>query len=62
MFQNLVSNFKREKYEKEAMRNWNRFYNRNKDNFFKDRNWSVKEMQELCGDDLNLEVGIFYII
>ncbi|PAV69819.1 hypothetical protein WR25_26063 [Diploscapter pachys] len=59
--QNLVSNFKREKYEKEAMRNWNRFYNRNKDNFFKDRNWSVKEMQELCGDDLNLEENIVFL-
>lgn len=31
----LVSDFKKKKFEKEARKNWDKFYNRNRDNFFK---------------------------
>ncbi|CAJ0598819.1 unnamed protein product [Cylicocyclus nassatus] len=46
--QDLVSQFKQNKLEAEAQKNWDRFYNRNRDNFFKDRNWSAHDLQELC--------------
>jgi len=45
-----VSEFRREKLEKEADRNWDKFYNRHSVNFFKDRHWTKEEFQELCPD------------
>uniref|UniRef100_A0A1I8BS88 tRNA N(3)-methylcytidine methyltransferase n=1 Tax=Meloidogyne hapla TaxID=6305 RepID=A0A1I8BS88_MELHA len=38
------------KLEKDAQKNWDRFYKRNSSNFFKDRNWTKKEIELLCGD------------
>ncbi|XP_062980498.1 tRNA N(3)-methylcytidine methyltransferase METTL6 [Elgaria multicarinata webbii] len=43
----LVSNFKQEKLEKEAQKNWDLFYKRNSTNFFKDRHWTTREFEEL---------------
>ena len=38
-----VSDFKREKLERESGRNWDLFYKRNTDHFFKDRHWLTRE-------------------
>merc|ERR1712154_18725 len=35
---------------KEAAKNWDIFYKRNKANFFKDRHYLTKEFSEVCGD------------
>ncbi|XP_008568941.1 PREDICTED: methyltransferase-like protein 6 isoform X2 [Galeopterus variegatus] len=45
--QALVSDFKQQKLEKEAQKNWDLFYKRNSTNFFKDRHWTVREFEEL---------------
>ncbi|EFJ09092.1 hypothetical protein SELMODRAFT_447844 [Selaginella moellendorffii] len=39
----LVSAFWRDKYEREAMRYWDKFYKRNENRFFKDRHYLDKE-------------------
>eukprot|EP00741_Cyanophora_paradoxa_P007536 tig00001154_g7289.t1 len=39
----------RERYEREARKNWDIFYMHNKTNFFKDRNWLGREFPELSG-------------
>jgi len=43
----LVSEFKANKLELEAKKNWDLFYKRNEVNFFKDRHWTTREFQEL---------------
>lgn len=43
----LISEFKRNKLEKEAQKNWDLFYKRNSTNFFKDRHWTTREFKEL---------------
>ena len=43
----LLSDFKREKLEKEAKKNWDLFYKRNTTHFFKDRHWITREFPEL---------------
>ncbi|XP_036054670.1 tRNA N(3)-methylcytidine methyltransferase METTL6 isoform X3 [Onychomys torridus] len=45
--QALVPDFKQQKLEKEAQRNWDLFYKRNSTNFFKDRHWTTREFEEL---------------
>lgn len=47
----LVSEFKRAKLENEAQKNWDLFYKRNATHFFKDRHWSVREFEELLGNE-----------
>lgn len=47
----LVSTFQREKLEREAKKNWDLFYKRNKDHFFKDRHWTQREFKELLTDE-----------
>ncbi|XP_071811838.1 tRNA N(3)-cytidine methyltransferase METTL6-like [Apostichopus japonicus] len=42
-----VSEFKQNKLEKEAKKNWDLFYKRNSTNFFKDRHWISREFAEL---------------
>lgn len=42
-----ISEFKREKLEKEARKNWDLFYKRNSNHFFKDRHWLSREFPEL---------------
>ncbi|KAM6449289.1 tRNA N(3)-cytidine methyltransferase METTL6 isoform 2-T4 [Liasis olivaceus] len=46
-YQVLVSDFKQQKLEKEAQKNWDLFYKRNSTNFFKDRHWTTREFEEL---------------
>ncbi|KAJ2006717.1 hypothetical protein GGI04_000135 [Coemansia thaxteri] len=43
----LVPDFWQTKYKSEASRNWDKFYNRNTTNFFKDRHWTDQEFEEL---------------
>nr|XP_034985421.1 tRNA N(3)-methylcytidine methyltransferase METTL6 isoform X1 [Zootoca vivipara]XP_034985422.1 tRNA N(3)-methylcytidine methyltransferase METTL6 isoform X1 [Zootoca vivipara] len=43
----FVSDFKQQKLEKEAQKNWDLFYKRNSTNFFKDRHWTTREFEEL---------------
>jgi len=50
----MVSEFKAEKLEKEAKKNWDIFYKRNETKFFKDRHWTTREFEELVAND---EVG-----
>nr|XP_014714952.1 tRNA N(3)-methylcytidine methyltransferase METTL6 isoform X2 [Equus asinus] len=45
--QALVSDYKQQKLEKEAQKNWDLFYKRNSTNFFKDRHWTTREFEEL---------------
>jgi len=45
----IVSEFKQEKLEKEALKNWDLFYKRNTTKFFKDRHWTTREFTELSG-------------
>jgi methyltransferase-like protein 6 len=45
----LVSEFKRNKLEKEAERHWDLFYKRNTTKFFKDRHWTKREFEDLVG-------------
>ena len=47
----MVTEFKANKLELEAQRNWDLFYKRNEVNFFKDRHWTTREFQELLGDE-----------
>ncbi|KAL6727773.1 hypothetical protein Aduo_009621 [Ancylostoma duodenale] len=58
--QDLVNEFKQNKLEAEAQKNWDRFYNRNRDNFFKDRNWSGQDLQDLCRD-MDLTVPLTFL-
>ena len=60
--QKLVTEFWREKLEKEAGKNWDTFYKHNQANFFKDRHYILKEFSELqeaakYGECLLLDVG-----
>ena len=43
----LVPEFKKNKLEQEAKKNWDLFYRRNKANFFKDRYWTFREVNNL---------------
>jgi len=50
----LVSEFKQNKLETEAKKNWDLFYKRNTTKFFKDRHWTTREFEDLVtnnGDD-----------
>ncbi|KAJ1644643.1 hypothetical protein J3B02_004564 [Coemansia erecta] len=43
----VVPEFWQKKYRNEASKNWDKFYNRNTTNFFKDRHWTDREFEEL---------------
>ena len=49
----LVTEFKANKLEQDAQKNWDLFYKRNETNFFKDRHWTTREFQEILGDDIS---------
>ena len=52
-----MSSFWLNKYTSETTRNWDLFYKRNENRFFKDRHWVAREFPELEGDGALLEVG-----
>jgi len=56
----LVSDFKRNKLEAEAKRNWDLFYKRNQTNFFKDRHWITREFPELLQQDTEVNTTHTY--
>jgi len=56
-----MNEFKRKKLQNESQKNWDRFYKRNSNNFFKDRNWTKRDLQLLC-DEINLNVSNFEFI
>ena len=43
----IISNFEATRLEKDARKNWDKFYMRNTTNFFKDRHWTEREFKEL---------------
>lgn len=43
----VIGDFKRNKLEIEAKKNWDLFYKRNSTHFFKDRHWITREFPEL---------------
>ena len=53
----VLSDFKRNKLEKDAKKNWDLFYKRNTTLFFKDRHWITREFPELLQaiSDLGVE-------
>lgn len=59
----LVPEFKKNKLEKDAAKNWDLFYKRNTTKFYKDRHWTRREFEELANLEENnakktiLEVG-----
>ncbi|CAI4224689.1 unnamed protein product [Auanema sp. JU1783] len=58
--QTFVSDFKKNKLENEAQKNWDKFYNRNTDKFFKDRNWSPEDVKLLC-KDMDFQADLTYL-
>ncbi|CAI9733977.1 Hypothetical predicted protein [Octopus vulgaris] len=59
--QKLVSEFKQNKFERDACKNWDLFYKRNTTKFFKDRHWTTREFKDLLNESDShktaLEVG-----
>ena len=54
----IVPEFKANKLELEAQKNWDLFYKRNETNFFKDRHWTTREFEELLGEvDSDIKAG-----
>lgn len=43
----VLSDFRRNKLEKDSKKNWDLFYKRNSTHFFKDRHWIPREFPEL---------------
>uniref|UniRef100_A0A8R1DIS3 tRNA N(3)-methylcytidine methyltransferase n=1 Tax=Caenorhabditis japonica TaxID=281687 RepID=A0A8R1DIS3_CAEJA len=58
--QTIVTDFKRNKLEIEARKNWDKFYHRNRENFFKDRHWSAEDLKIIC-PDIDFEQEIKYL-
>lgn len=57
----LVSEFKRNKYENEAQKNWDVFYKRNTTKFFKDRHWTRREFGELINSSDEESLVLFEV-
>lgn len=57
----MVTEFVAGKLETDSRKNWDLFYKRNQTNFFKDRNWTTREFEELLESSTThrrmLEVG-----
>lgn len=43
----IISDFRANRLELDCRRNWDLFYKRNETNFYKDRNWTTREFEEL---------------
>uniref|UniRef100_A0AC34QWF3 tRNA N(3)-methylcytidine methyltransferase n=1 Tax=Panagrolaimus sp. JU765 TaxID=591449 RepID=A0AC34QWF3_9BILA len=48
------------KLEFEAQKNWDKFYKRNNDKFFKDRHWGKEEIISIC-KDINFDKKLNYL-
>ncbi|KAK9171121.1 Methyltransferase-like protein [Cryptosporidium meleagridis] len=49
-----ITEFWKDKYVKESVKNWDKFYKRNNINFFLDRHWIDKEFKELISNSTNV--------
>ncbi|XP_058451588.1 tRNA N(3)-methylcytidine methyltransferase METTL6 [Malaya genurostris] len=49
----MISNFQACRLEQDARKNWDLFYKRNEDRFFKDRHWTTREFEELLADGID---------
>lgn len=56
-----ASDFKRIKLQEGLRKNWDKFYLRNKSNFFKDRWWTQHELAELLKQHVNLEESLNFL-
>lgn len=56
-----ASYFKRTKLLEGLRKNWDKFYLRNKGNFFKDRWWTQHEFDGILKQHVNLQVNVFNI-
>ncbi|VDN06759.1 unnamed protein product [Thelazia callipaeda] len=59
--QTAVSDYKRMKVKNELRKNWDKFYLRNKNNFFKDRWWTQHEFGQLLSSHINLEGNLHFL-
>jgi methyltransferase-like protein 6 len=59
--QNEITAFKKNKLELDARKNWEVFYRRNGNRFFKDRHWSKYEFAEIF-NDVDLTVSSYLIL
>lgn len=57
---NSVSDYWKQKYERDNSRNWDKFYKHNQSNFFKDRHYLVEEfsLNDFAGD----QSGSFHVV
>jgi methyltransferase-like protein 6 len=46
-----ISDFRKAQLERDARKNWDKFYLRNETNFFKDRHWTTREFKDLTAFD-----------
>jgi len=58
----VLSDFKQQKLEKEARKNWDLFYKRNTTKFFKDRHWTTREFKELCGERVSIAAHCPFVV
>jgi len=58
--QKEMTDFKKNKLEIEAQKNWNKFYKRNGSNFFKDRHWTRSEFSDIF-NDVDLKQPIVFL-
>uniref|UniRef100_A0A915Q4M1 tRNA N(3)-methylcytidine methyltransferase n=1 Tax=Setaria digitata TaxID=48799 RepID=A0A915Q4M1_9BILA len=56
-----ASDFKRMKLQEEVRKNWDKFYLRNKSNFFKDRHWTRDEFDKLLKRHVNLQDSLNFL-
>ena len=58
----VVSDFKQNKLELEAKKNWDLFYKRNTTKFFKDRHWTTREFAELQYENCTRKVNTLILL
>ncbi|XP_054169275.1 tRNA N(3)-methylcytidine methyltransferase METTL6-like [Oppia nitens] len=56
-----INEFRQNKLEKESKKNWDLFYKRNTNKFFKDRHWTQREFSELIGDHMSEDRDVFML-
>ncbi|OZC09458.1 methyltransferase domain protein [Onchocerca flexuosa] len=56
-----ASDFKRIKLQEGLRKNWDKFYLRNKNNFFRDRWWTQHELDELLKQHVNLQDNLNFL-
>ena len=57
-----ISDYKKNKLESEARKNWDLFYKRNSTNFFKDRHWLIREFPELVEEISRVRIDLHMLI